>query len=297
MLGYDIFIKIPWLFFFMPWFFYKSGHLFNIKNNRDLVKGDFKKLIGNFVIWSVIGYVCLIIHTLVMENTVTFRQAIYTPIRSLVLSGSIPLNSALWFLPVLFFVRIIANFAITRWKIAYICLTAVIMAIAIHFMQIQYLPSYIYNTAWGLFFFCCGFALKDHERNPVLIAISLIVVGFSIYYSDIPSVYKCEDFISGKSYVMWYPVSVCGCVVFNNVCRWLDKDRRFPLLKYIGKHSMVFYAAHYPIFRIVYDHIARYNDAWYGSWQGLVVITIAYFGIIFPITWLIDFVKLKYHAK
>ena len=62
MLGYDIFIKLPWLFFFMPWFFYKSGNLFNSRDERQLLKGDIKKLIGNFIIWSLVGYICFIIH-------------------------------------------------------------------------------------------------------------------------------------------------------------------------------------------------------------------------------------------
>ena len=298
MLGYDIFIKLPWLFFFMPWFFYKSGNLFNSRDERQLLKGDIKKLIGNFIIWSLVGYICFIIHTLVIDHSITFRQAVYSPIRSLILAGSIPLNSALWFLPVLFFVRQIANIAVPRLKIIYICIVSVAIAIVIHFMQFKYLPLYIYNTAWGLFFFCSGFALKGYEEKPALIAISLLIVSFAIYYTDIPSVYKCEDFISGKSYTLWFPVSVCGCIIYNNVCKCID-DWVIPysILKYIGRHSMVFYAAHYPIFRIVFDYVARYNSSWYGSWQGLLIITIAYIGIIFPLTWFIDIVKLRYHAK
>lgn len=64
-------------------------------------KNGLKKLIKSFVIWSIIGYVTFIVW-IWCNNDFSLRMAFYTPLRSLFLKCSVPLNSALWFLPVLF---------------------------------------------------------------------------------------------------------------------------------------------------------------------------------------------------
>ena len=57
MLGDEIFKHIPLLYFFMPWFFYKSGMLFAPKAARMMGGG---KLLYPFVIWSSIGWLAYI---------------------------------------------------------------------------------------------------------------------------------------------------------------------------------------------------------------------------------------------
>ena len=52
MLELNILSKIPFLYFFMPWFFYKSGYMFNVNTNKELFRKDFRKLLLPFAFWS-----------------------------------------------------------------------------------------------------------------------------------------------------------------------------------------------------------------------------------------------------
>lgn len=105
-IGANITGEIPFLYFFMPWFFFKSGMFFKIKESKLEFKGNFKKLmLDGFIKWSIIGYVAYILEHWLIYDDLTARLAFYSPARSLMLGGCIPLNTALWFLPVLFVIR------------------------------------------------------------------------------------------------------------------------------------------------------------------------------------------------
>jgi len=71
MLGDNICGKVPYLYFFMPWFFYKSGMMFEVKSEKELMIKDTKKLLKNYlfgllldisVIFYGIGYFTKIYH-------------------------------------------------------------------------------------------------------------------------------------------------------------------------------------------------------------------------------------------
>lgn len=59
---------------------------------------------------------------------------------------------------------------------------------------------------------------------------------------------------------------------------------------------MTFYVSHFIIFKVVYDIIGYNKNAWYSGWQGVLIITIAYIGIIVPLCYLIDKIQ-KGYAK
>ena len=290
----EILNVFPWLFYFMPWFFYKSGYFFKPKSLKVSIKKDAGKLLKQFAIWSTIGYICYILSMLFITDDFTLRNVFYRPIRSFILSGTIPLNSALWFLPVLFFVRTIGSMVFNKYNVGIIGISSGILAIILHFIKTPYLPGYIYCTAWGLFFFSAGYILKKHERNNWVFVASLIILLLAFIFTDIPEVYKKEDTIEWYWYILWYPASIAGCIVFNNVCRWLEKAETllhaslFSSIKWVGRHSMTFYVLHFIIFKIVFDLLAKYQESWYSGWQGVLIITIAYIGIIVPLCFVID---------
>lgn len=299
LLGENILREIPWFFYFMPWFFYKSGFFFKPKSLKEIINKDAKKLLKQFAIWSAIGYMCYILHHVLYYNDVALRMAFYTPLRSLILSGSIPINSALWFLLTLFLVRQIANVIFPKCNAIIICGVSMIAACAIHFINHPFMPFTLYSIAWGLCFFSAGNYLKKYEQNRWVIAVSFVMLLLTFTLTDVAEVYKKEDTIVWYWYVLWYPASIAGCVVFNNICRWIDDlgkvvfkesrhDMPLPVFKWVGRHSMTFYVAHYIIFRITFDWVARYNDSWYSGWQGVVIITLAYVIIIVPLCFVLD---------
>lgn len=274
---------VPWLFFFMPWFFYKAGMMYRQKDMQAEVHNGWRKLIIPFLVWSFIGWLAHIgWHWYVGD--LTPRMTFYSPLRSLVLGCSMPLNSALWFLPILYIVRLVGNWLIPRVNVGWIVVGSLALSLLFECIHIPLMPSWITKTAWGLFFFTCGYWLRDNEKKWWLIALAIIVYTISLIF-PIHAVYGgvtpkwCQ--------LAWYPSCALACVLFNNACRWLTELTEklgtwvFPILRYVGRNAMNFYAPHYMIFVLVYNIVGYYNEGWYSGWQGLAVVTIAY-AILLP---------------
>lgn len=212
---------IPFLYFFMPWFFYKSGQMFKFRTfDKEWHKG-WQKLIRPFIIWSLIGYAAYIIFFLCTWG-LSVRQVFYTPLRSLFFACRIPMNDALWFLPVLFLVRIIGNYILP--KINHLLIIAVSFAILVilAFVRSHYVPVWISHTAWGLFFFTIGYDLHEWETNKVVFGVACVLLVFS-FFTPIPIFYNDMSKSLPWHEILWYPCCVCGCVAFNNMCRIVDR--------------------------------------------------------------------------
>ena len=297
MVGDNISGKIPFFYYFMPWFFYKSGMMFHPKSFSDLLKKDYNKLIRTFLIWSLVGYVVYVFwHQLVLHD-LSWRIALYCPIRSLILGGSIPMNTALWFLPVLFIVRQITNYGISKLSSLWMALGWLIITSIVLLIHSRFLPSWFVSTCWGAFFFCCGYYFKNKEDKWWIILPASCVFIFS-FFTDIPSVYS-DDSPRWLMFMIWLPTCVCACITFNNICKCITKFWTFichekcffPILTYVGKNSMVYYAGHYIIFKIGFDIIDRVKAEWYNSWQGLCIVLICYAVILTLILCIITYFK------
>lgn len=272
----DVLSHIPWLYFFIPWFFYKSGMFFVQKEER-LYR--WSKFIYPFVVWSFIGWLAYIgWHWHIGD--LTPRLAFYSPLRSLLLSAYIPLNSALWFLPILYLVRLLGNRLLPNVRIEWMVLVTLVASVLFECLHIPLMPSWIIKTVWGLFFFTCGYWLKNYERKRWLIAIAAVVYAVSLI-TPIPAVYGGKE-APLWCHLVWYPSCALSCVLFNDACQRLSEltDKlgawQFPVLRYMGRYAMSFYVPHYLIFALVYNIIGTYFNGWYSGWQGLVIVTIAY---------------------
>lgn len=282
---------IPFLYFFMPWFFYKSGMIFQTNDAKSLLIKDFKKLMVIFIIWSVIGYIMMVLwHLFHSEELMLWR-----PIRSLILNCSVPMNNALWFLPVLFMVRQLTNWLLTRFKSHTIAICSLIFAIIClvlnKYISPHNLPTWISATAWGMFFFSSAMFLREYEVKKWMIILSISIYIVSLFTS-IPSVYGAtEPGVLLNS--IWYVTSLFSCICFNNVCRFIvysynrigqnmNDKYLFPILTYVGRNSMSFYVVHYIIFRIAFDLIWIYKNEYYETYQGLIIVLLCY-AIICPL--------------
>lgn len=285
MIGENICGKIPYLYFFMPWFFYKSGMMFNPMSGRELIRKDSKKLLKTFLIWSAIGYVCYILWHYFFFKDLTLRLALYRPIRSFILGASIPMNGALWFLPILFCVRQISNYLLKRIHPLLIALIFLGLYSLMLVIDYQYTLQWISGTLWGIIAFTFAYHFKN-RINPIRVGKYLVTVAFVVYvaslFTDVPSVYTNGD-VSIFSKIIWPIVCAFSCVAFNSVCIFLERitsnmfgDKSFPLLRYVGRHSMTYYVGHYIIFCITFDSISVIKPEWYSTWQGLAITFIAY---------------------
>lgn len=297
MVGDNISGKIPFFYYFMPWFFYKSGMLFRPLPPKELLTKDYSKLIRTFIIWSLIGYVAYLLWHIFGAHDLSWRLALYRPVRSLILAGSIPLNSALWFLLVLFIVRQIANYGIQKMNPIWIALFALLFTAITQTIHSRFLPFWLSSTGWGLFFFCCGYYFKDKEEKWWIMLIAAFVFAGS-FFTAIPSVYS-DNSPLWHNFMLWLPICVCACITFNNICRWLERGINsvcqgkwfFPALSYVGKNSMIYYVGHYIIFKIGFDIIAKTREEWYNSWQGLCIVFLCYAFILTSISLIISYCK------
>ena len=246
------------------------------------MRNGWKKLIIPFIIWSIIGWLVHIGWHLYVGD-LSFRVAFYTPLRSLILSCSVPVNSALWFLPILYLVRLAGNWLIPKFHVHWIIVATLGLCILFKLIHIPFLPSWITKTFWGLFFFACGYWLKDYEEKWWLIVVALVTYIMSLII-PIYAVYGGEA--PQWCHILWYPSCTLACILFNNVCRWVSEKTekfgvwQFSVLSYLGRNAMNFYVPHYLIFAIVYNIVGLYSDAWYPGWQGLLIVTIAYLTLL-----------------
>lgn len=58
-------------FFFMPWFFYKSGYFFQKRRIYEVVTKYAKKFLSKYVLWSIIGS-CFYVIILYQQNSLDF---------------------------------------------------------------------------------------------------------------------------------------------------------------------------------------------------------------------------------
>ena len=276
---------VPWLYFFMPWFFYKSGMMFKPKDRNVEWHNGVKKLLKTFAVWSIIGYIAHVLWHWYIGD-LTPRLAFYTPLRSLLLGSSVPLNGAIWFIPVLFLVRQLGNYLLPRFHVLWIVILSLCMCILLQFVHIPFLPNWISVTiSWGLFFFSFAYWIRNYETNKWVVLVAAIIYGISVF-TPISIVYGGDAPLWSR--LLYYPSCAFACVFFNNACRWLmslterfnNINWHFPILSYVGKYAMNFYVPHYILFMLTFDMVARYNDSWYSGWQGLVIITIVYVTII-----------------
>lgn len=116
------------LFFYMPWFFYKSGMFCssNRKNTQQYLISNTKKFIIPYIFFSVAGTLIALITAIPLDKSLL--QIILNECRSVIFTGSTNFNGPLWFLLTLFFVRVSFNYV--RNLINHYILIAILLIIA-----------------------------------------------------------------------------------------------------------------------------------------------------------------------
>ena len=252
---------IPFFFllsFYMPWFYYKSGMLFHPNNQADLYKKDIYKFLRYFVVYSFIGW-CIWAVCGIVDSSLTIISCMILPMKVFFHSGCISANGALWFLLSLFLVRQIGNFILNKTKLPPPFVSFLCFAIAF----LLYVVGW-YNYSWwfgnlfsGLCFFLLGYWLKNKEQNRLLFLISTIIYLLVVFafFADVidgfPYLYMHANNMYSGSYLLFYPMSLAGIIMTNNLFRVLSKHVRFYILQYIGRNSMNFYVTHWILFVLV----------------------------------------------
>lgn len=163
---------------------------------------------------------------------------VLTPIKELVLGGSIAGNDVLWFLTSLFMVQVIFNELKTRNVKSWLIVTvAISIAVVCHLFDITK-PAYLANVSIGIALYSLGYMLRDIQYDMKIfgVAFAAYIAIMLIEPSHIDL--RTNTLNENGCYILALLFSICGCITVNNIFKHIP---HLPFLTYIGKNSMDFY--------------------------------------------------------
>ena len=235
-------------FFFMPWFFYKSG-MFRKPQGVRIIGGG--KLLKPFAMWSIIGLVVYTICQIVWGEAPLYKLLFLKQVKAVLFQNLVLCNEPLWFLLTLFIVINIGNILMNMIHPLIISLIGIALGYAIYLLHNEYIPDIIANSATGLCFFSLGYWMQGKENNKYTIVVALVGFLISVILLHSPFVdmrtNTCLGDRAGWNYLFWFPASWSGIIVLNNVCSKLSNFFHFKVIRFIGRNAMSFYVTHYII--------------------------------------------------
>ena len=147
-------------YFFMSWFFFKSGMFYKEKTEKDVLKSTFRRLIVPYITFNIVGIVVLALEKYQSGGALSITSLTKEVLVTIFLNEAVYPNLALWFLLSLFIVR--NAFNILR-KLNVKTLAVLLVSLACLF-TIYYLCYYRwagydnipYTFAWG------GACVEEH---------------------------------------------------------------------------------------------------------------------------------------
>ena len=283
----------PYLNFFMPWFFYKSGAFFQKRGVKELWQKDYHKFFKTLALWSLIGYVVYILLG-IYSHTLTLHDVIYAPTRRFFFDGYIAIELPLWFLLTLIGVRLVANISLpTRdsrffhYRCAAIVTICALVAYVAHVYRNPYLPLWVANSASGCAFFTLGYWLHNYEKKAWFVLPCVIGYLSCCLFGWNSVIMMTNELLKGY-YLLWFPSALCGIVCFNAVCRclceWMGKITppqysRYRTLEIIGKNAMPIYVTH----SFVRFPLAAVLENYTISWEWILIIICVGYALVLPI--------------
>ena len=235
----------PFLYFFMPWFFYKGGMYFRHKDDKTALLQNFKRLIKPFIIWSIAG--CLVFNLL----SLLFQSQMRLPliwIKEMIADGSIYENKPLWFLLSLFIVKTISNkFAPPNRK--NLLILSIIFGLLIASFGNYWgchIPLWLFNSSSGLVFFLIGYLVGCKYNWGLFILSSIIWLAISIFI-PVGVNMRANETNYGQFY-LWWPYSIAGIYTVNFLIKLVPLgviESKFNLLRVAGIYSMEIYVIHW----------------------------------------------------
>ena len=241
-IGYDALKRL--FYFFMAWFYFKSGMFYDEKRNaRDVAMRDFHRFVVPFLIGCLIA---MAIQALYLSLTGQFNVEYYITrnIIDIFNHGGASWNVALWFLISLYVVKLLYRFLSKYICNVLIALLSVTFSYLLYRMQI-YRPAAIGNIPLGLFFYSFGVALRSLQYNSTVFAwtflstVLIYVLGEIHYFS-----FRLNMVSENDMYFLVIYSCLCSIIVFDFLARKIAPPT---WLLYIGRNSMAFYVLHYPI--------------------------------------------------
>lgn len=249
-LDYQVLKHVPCLCFFMPFFFYKSGALSVQRTWRDDLKKDTYKLLRKWAIWSLIGYLVLLVMNCLIGD-VSLSSMVKQPLKMLLYQGRVYHNEGLWFLFSLFIVRQVANVGKSPIQHVIIMCLAFVGAVFMNHSPLLGKFVWVSNSLSGLVYFEMGRLFHRWEANRVVVIIAACVYLIcTIFGFPLVSMWNNET-LQG-CYILWFPVCFCGIVLLNYLSKlmMLSQSRTIHFFEYFGQNAMLYYVPHFLLSKI-----------------------------------------------
>ncbi len=241
-----------WFYFFMPWFFFKSG-MFERGGTIHMSK-ILKGLIIPFIFFTLAGYFIWSLQYLA-EHEWSFRWIAGATLMYLYAAGSFPGNGPLWFLEALIIARMLfplfVRMHFNNWWI-------MMFAFGIAFIYVFLLRTYndgnylmmaIPQGFLALSCYAAGYLFKRLQYN-MWVAGAGIIIYLAIVLLKVPTIPFAQVGMTApmESWLLFLPSSLAGIVTWNYVVRLMPSwfFRVFPL-GYLGRNSMTYYCGHFII--------------------------------------------------
>lgn len=213
--GYDILRRF--FFFFMSWFFFKSGMFYSAKRDvKEIFRHDWKKLGQTYLVGCSLAIMLQFFYqvTLGHFDVKTFF------VRNLIdvfNHGGASWNIALWFLISLLVVKILFRWAIDKVPAIVIAIVTVLISWGLYKMG-WFRPACIGNIPLGLFFYSCGYLMKDWQYQRLPIIIASIVAGSIIALNAVNSFNFRINMVGSKDvYFIIIIACICNILIINNI--------------------------------------------------------------------------------
>ena len=236
------------IIFFMFWFYFKSGMYYRPKEREQMLIGGEKKLLLPFAVYSLVGYIvdCFAMY---VYGEIGWKHYILTPLKDLLLRGSISGNLPLWFLFSLYCVQAVFNELYIR-SFRPICLFGggLLISSVSYYIGLKY-PYYLSTVSLGLAAYSFGYIFRElqYTKKSFCIFLALYLGIFLFCPSFIDFRDNCLN--DGGNYFLAVAFSLSGCIVFDNIFRKLPNCT---VLQFIGRNSMEYYVTHWIVLNICY---------------------------------------------
>lgn len=254
-------------YFFMAWFFFKSGMFEKEYSFKETCWKVWKSLIIPYLFFSIVAWVIWIPQFFHTQGSVLLL--IRVTLSRFIDLNIIPGNGPMWFLVALSGCRLIypilKRFINSNYLISLIGYAGgYIYHLIYEGVTHEYVMLGIPLSSIALAFYALGAELRYKQYSKMAFILSTIIYVVTVIFS-IPIIYfaYAGAFSSEISWICSLPMCVAGIVTWNNVVRLLPSVFfRFVNLGYIGKYSMTYYSAHWSI---IITLVFLYNDTRMGS--------------------------------
>lgn len=238
-------------FFFMPWFYFKSGYFFktpdNIYNSIILYKA--KKILIPFIVFSILGFLLVFPFELINGKPVDWKT-FFSPGYSVIRHGDPGMcNLPIWFLLSLFF-TFLGFSLLNKYKLKLLIITFPIVGYALFFFNIR-LPFGLSILFLGVFFFYFGNIFKNNIEKSKSVK-WFIVFSVVIYFITQIFFFSSLDFrinaLTTGNYFIYILSALCGLIL---LFYFGVKVKMIKPINYIGENAIVYYVLHWPIILLI----------------------------------------------